>query len=100
MVRSEFVDHIEKKHSSYSKKEIEQSIQAIFEQMTSTLENVGRVEIRGFGSFNLSVLKPRMCRNPKTGEKFKTAPKKVVRFRSSKELNQRVNKNLSTPTKK
>lgn len=101
MIRSEFVAHIEKKHPSHSKKKIEQSIQVIFEQMAATLENGGRIEIRGFGSFNLNVLKPRTCRNPRTGKKLVTAPKKVIRFRSAKELNERLNKDgLNRPIQK
>lgn len=92
MIRSEFVAHIEKKHPSHSKKKIEQSLQVIFEHMAATLENGGRIEIRGFGSFKLNTLKPRTCRNPRTGKKLVTKPKKVIRFRSAKELSERLNK--------
>lgn len=95
MIKSEFVNLIERKHTHFSKKAIDKSIQAIFEQMASTLERGGRIEIRGFGSFNLNILKPRTCRNPKTGTTLVTAPKRVVRFRSAKELNQRINKNVN-----
>ncbi|GAB4120867.1 MAG: hypothetical protein Tsb0027_16630 [Wenzhouxiangellaceae bacterium] len=49
-----------------------------------------RIEIRGFGSFNLHYRSPRMGRNPKTGEAIALPARYVPHFKPGKELRLRV----------
>ena len=65
--------------------------------MSEILNNGGRIEIRGFGSFNLHFRPPRRAHNPKTGEKLVTNPKYAVHFKPGKELREKVNGNSHIP---
>jgi len=49
-----------------------------------------RVEIRGFGVFDLNHRTPRQARNPKTGESVAVPAKWVPAFKAGKELRERV----------
>jgi len=50
-----------------------------------------RIEIRGFGSFNLHHRPSRMARNPKTGDAVKLPAKVAVHFKPGKDMKDRVN---------
>jgi len=65
--------------------------------MSTILSQGGRIEIRGFGSFNLHFRPPRRAHNPKTGEKLVTNPKYAVHFKPGKELREKVNGNRHLP---
>ncbi|MBI0420877.1 MAG: HU family DNA-binding protein, partial [Nitrosospira sp.] len=58
--------------------------------MVKSLLQGERIEIRGFGSFNLNCRPPRVGRNPKTGEKVKVPEKYIPHFKAGKELRERV----------
>ena len=51
----------------------------------------GRVEIRGFGSFETRYHKPRNAHNPRTGEKLRSKGKYSPHFKAGKELKEAVN---------
>jgi integration host factor subunit beta len=63
----------------------------MIEQMSQALASGERIEIRGFGSFSLHFLPPRMGRNPKTGDSVELNGKYVPHFKPGKELRERVN---------
>lgn len=48
------------------------------------------VEIHGFGSFKRAVRAPRTGRNPRTGESYTSASRKVVKFKAAKALSDAV----------
>ena len=50
-----------------------------------------KIEIRGFGSFRTRQRKPRVGRNPKTGDRVDVPAKKIPFFKPSKELKDLVN---------
>jgi len=50
-----------------------------------------KIEIRGFGSFRTRQRKPRIGRNPKTGDRVEVPAKKIPFFKPSKELKDLVN---------
>lgn len=54
-----------------------------------------RVEIRGFGVFDLNHRTPRQARNPKTGEPVAVPAKWVPAFKAGKELRERVMASVS-----
>ena len=66
------------------------SVAEILEALTQTLASGNRVEIRGFGSFGLRYRKPRIGRNPKTGETVSVSSKYLPYFRAGKVLAERV----------
>ena len=62
-----------------------------FNEMANALAKGDRVEIRGLCSFYVKKYKAYSGRNPKTGEKVKSKPKKLPFFKCGQELKDRVN---------
>jgi len=54
-----------------------------------------KIEIRGFGSFRTRQRRPRVGRNPKTGERVEVPAKKIPFFKPSKELKDLVNESAA-----
>lgn len=65
-------------------------VQQTFDAIVETLLEVGRIELRNFGVFEVKMRKARKARNPRTGEKVDVEPKKVVTFKPGKEMEERV----------
>ena len=59
--------------------------------MADALIQGERIEIRGFGGFDLHHRLPRIARNPKTGEAVQVSTKVVIHFKPGKDLKDRVN---------
>ena len=62
----------------------------ILDAIAHQLVSENRIEIRGFGSFDLVYRKPRLGRNPKSGEKVSVPGKYRPHFKAGKELRERV----------
>jgi integration host factor subunit beta len=71
-------------------KDVEVVVKTILDAMISSLVNGRRIEIRGFGSFQIDYRPPRTGRNPKTGEKVPVPAKFVPHFKAGRELRERV----------
>lgn len=69
----------------------ERLVKTILDAMIHALGKHQRIEIRGFGSFDLRYREPRQARNPKTGEVVRTAGHYAIHFKPGKELKDRVN---------
>ena len=80
-------------------KDVEQSIKILVDTMTRALAKGQRIELRGFGSFDLNHRPARVGRNPKTGEKVSVPEKYVPHFKPGKELRERVDKALVSKDK-
>lgn len=65
-------------------------VQQTFDAIVDTLIEVGRIELRNFGVFEVKLRKARKARNPRTGERVDVEPKKVVTFKPGKEMEERV----------
>jgi nucleoid DNA-binding protein len=59
--------------------------------IAEALSNGGKVDLRGFGSFQVSGKKERQGRNPRTGKSMTIPAKSVAVLKPSKELSDRVN---------
>jgi DNA-binding protein HU-beta len=73
------------------KKETEQFVDAVLASITEALAKGEKVDLRGFGSFQVSGKKERQGRNPRTGESITIAARNVAVFKASKELSDRLN---------
>tara|TARA_B100002049_G_scaffold180623_1_gene137571 strand:- start:29361 stop:29651 length:291 start_codon:yes stop_codon:yes gene_type:complete len=91
MLKSELIKQLSIAHKDVPVPLIEKSVNRIFSVLTDALEKGRTVEIRGFGTMGITVLKPRQCRNPKTGEHFQAKQKRKVYWRTGKGLNERIN---------
>jgi integration host factor subunit beta len=66
-------------------------VNLIFDGFTETLKKVGRIEIRGFGSFTIRHYDSYPGRNPKTGKRIRVGDKRLPFFNVGKGLKERVN---------
>lgn len=90
MTKSDLIAMVAEKISSKRKKDAEVIVTTIFDRMTEALQQGDRIEIRGFGSFQLRERRPRLGRNPKTSQKVDVPAKKVPFFKAGKELKKLV----------
>ncbi|MCX7098994.1 MAG: integration host factor subunit beta [Methylococcales bacterium] len=67
MVKSELVRALNEKLPELQVKDVELALNCLLGQMADALVQGNRIEIRGFGSFDLHHRPPRLARNPKTG---------------------------------
>jgi len=72
-------------------------VQDTFNAIVDTLIEVGRIELRNFGVFEVKKRKARKARNPRTGEKVDVPPKFVVTFKPGKEMEERVRQMTELP---
>jgi integration host factor subunit alpha len=70
-----------------------ESVEKLIEIIKSTLESMEDVLISGFGKFCVNEKSKRKGRNPDTGEDLMISPRKIVTFKCSGKLRQRMNKN-------
>ncbi|PIR25990.1 MAG: integration host factor subunit beta [Deltaproteobacteria bacterium CG_4_10_14_0_2_um_filter_43_8] len=91
MNKSDLIEIITTKLNNLSARDVEVIINTIFDSMTQELQTGGRIEIRGFGSFEVRTRNPRTGRNPKTGATVKVTERRVPFFKVGKELRERVN---------
>ena len=75
-----------------TKKDTEQLIDAVLASITEALVKGEKVDLRGFGSFQVSRKKERQGRNPRTVETMTIAARNVAVFKPSKELSGRLNR--------
>ncbi len=66
-------------------------VDLFFDEISNTLANGDRVEIRGFCSFYVKHYKAYTGRNPKTGEQIRVKSKKLPFFKVGRKLKERVN---------
>ena len=97
LIKSQLIGELSKKFPHLPEKDIALAVNHIIEHMSTILSNGGRIEIRGFGSFNLHFRPPRRAHNPKTGEKLVTNPKYAVHFKPGKEMRENVNGSRHIP---
>jgi integration host factor subunit beta len=94
MMKSELIERIARKQNHLAYKDVELAVKSLLEQMSNSLSNGERIEIRGFGSFSLHYRPPRAGRNPKTGDSVSLPGKHVPHFKPGKELRERVNNSM------
>jgi len=94
MTKSQLVERVASRTRHVSKRNIEIVVDTIFGSMTEALVRGERIEIRGFGSFRVRVLKARDGFNPRTREPIRIRERRKPLFRVAKELRERIN--LST----
>lgn len=95
MTKSELIEIIVGKQQHLAHKDVELAVKSVLEQMSETLAEGDRIEIRGFGSFSLHHRPARVGRNPKTGDPVQLAEKRVPHFKPGKELRERVDASRS-----
>ena len=77
-----------------SRKESAQLVESVLEQIAGTLASGESVKISSFGTFSVRRKAQRIGRNPKTGEEVPILPRRVLVFRASHVLKDRINRLL------
>ena len=90
MTKSGLIEEVSERTPHISKKDTEIVVNTIFESMTDALKKGERIEIRGFGSFQVKVREAREGRNPKTGDEVHIPAKRTPFFKVGKELKEKV----------
>src|SRR5579864_6496674 len=90
MTKADLIEEVAK-IADITRKDSEVVVETIFEGIVRSLRAGDKIEIRGFGSFRTRQRKPRVGRNPKTGDKVEVPAKKIPFFKPSKELKDVVN---------
>ena len=64
----------------------ELAVDAVFEAMRHSMQRGERIELRGFGVFQVKPRKRGIGRNPRTGKEVRIPPGRTIRFKPGKEL--------------
>lgn len=91
MTKSELVAAVAAHCPELTRKHAELAVNKVFDSMRDALSRGERIEIRGFGSFQVRERAARKGRNPKTGASVAIDDKRVPFFKVGKELRDRVN---------
>ncbi|MBW2704982.1 MAG: integration host factor subunit alpha [Deltaproteobacteria bacterium] len=90
LTKSQITDTIAEQNG-FTKKQSTETVETILEIIKSTLASGDDVLISGFGKFCVKEKRERKGRNPATGQDMVLVPRKVVTFRCSRQLRDRVN---------
>ena len=91
MNKTELIAEIAKA-AGISKKDAEKALKAFTDSVTKTLKKGGKVQLVGFGTFEVSKRAAREGRNPQTGAVMKIKASKAPKFKAGKALKDAVNK--------
>ena len=91
MTKNDLIKKLQEQLKSYSLQDVAYVVNIIFDSMIDAIERGERIELRGFGSFEIRERKARMERNPKSGAEVKLEKRKVPFFKTGKELRIMVN---------
>ena len=80
------------KKAGLSKKDAEVAVKAFTDVVTAELKKGGKVQLVGFGTFEVAKRAAREGKNPQTGAKIKIPASKAPKFKAGKALKDTVNK--------
>ena len=90
MNKTELVAAIAEK-SELSKKDSEKALKAFIDTVTEELKKGGKVQLVGFGTFEVSKRAAREGRNPQTGKTMSIPASKAPKFKAGKALKDSIN---------
>ncbi len=93
MTKADIVDEIAKA-TGLTKIETKSVVDGVFSSIINAIAEGKRIELRGFGVFKQKSRKPRMARNPKTGDLVPLEKRFVPVFKPSPEFLTKVNDNM------
>ena len=91
LTRADLAEALNRK-LGFSRSEGLDLVEGILDHMTNALESGQNVKISGFGTFLLRDKRQRIGRNPKTGVEVPITPRRVLTFRASQMLKDRIAK--------
>lgn len=94
-VKSNLIKDLQYHFQEIPNNDIERIVDIIFKYLSNSLTFKKNIEIRGLGTFKVKKMPPRNARNPRTGQNIKIEEKNKIKWKSSKLLNSRINKDKS-----
>lgn len=91
MNKTQLVEAISK-NADLSKKDAEAALNALTDTVTKALKKGDKIQLVGFGTFEVAKRAARTGRNPQTGAEMKIAASKAPKFKPGKALKDAVNK--------
>ena len=89
LTRADLAETINRR-MGFSRAESLELVESIIDKMCDAMSEGANVKISGFGSFVLRDKKERVGRNPKTGVEVPITPRRVMTFRASQKLKDRI----------
>ena len=94
MTKRDLIEEVARLYPRFSRQEAEREaeivVNAFFDVLTDALARGERIEVRGFGAFDIKQRLARERRNPRTGAKVSLEANKTPFFKAAKELRLRV----------
>lgn len=91
MNKAELIEAVQKAlGADASKRQAEEAVNTVLDAIAAGVKKHKKVQIIGFGTFDVKKRAARMGRNPKTGEAMKIAASKTVGFKASSALKEMV----------
>jgi DNA-binding protein HU-beta len=90
--RKEMTEYVATQVEGISRKQASDAVDCVFKFLTDCLARGERIQVPGFGTFNLSERAARQGRNPTTGATIDIAASKNVRFKAGKDLRDQLNR--------
>lgn len=85
LIKQDIIHHVIER-TGLPRVKAEAAVDTVFESLKKALASGERIELRGFGVFNVRPRKTGIGRNPRTGAEVTITPGKAVRFKPGKEL--------------
>jgi DNA-binding protein HU-beta len=85
MIKSDIINEVSNR-ADVTKVKAEIAVEAILESIKNALKKGERIELRGFGVFQIKPRKKGIGRNPRTGQEVNIPPGKTIRFKPGKNL--------------
>jgi integration host factor subunit alpha len=95
MTKADIVERVFEK-VGYSKKDVSNVIEQVFETIKETLQKGDKVKISGFGNFVTRQKRARRGRNPQTGSEITIDQRRVMTFKASQLLKRHINTHKDT----
>jgi len=85
MIKADIINKVSE-DADITKVKAVQAVEAVFEAMKRAMQRGERIELRGFGVFQVKPRKKGIGRNPRTGREVRIPPGKTIRFKPGKNL--------------
>ena len=85
VIKADIINRVAEEADITKVKAIE-AVEAVFDALKGAMQQGERVELRGFGVFQVKPRKKGVGRNPRTGDEVKIPPGKTIRFKPGKNL--------------
>ena len=92
MNKADLIETLQSKNEFLTENDVKDFVKFLLNNISDSLADGNRIELRGFGSFSTRKRQKRISRNPKTGRSISVQMKYHPYFRASKALKAAINK--------